>query len=170
VAVSAAVWPDARLGCPGAAAPPEEIPVRGYRVSLRLEGVVHQVHVGAGRAVACGPKLALTEALRPAGSEKGGVEDRPALPPPASAAQRRLVEQATDDLARRLSLPATAVDLVELTETVWPDSSLGCPQPGRVYTQVLREGYRIGLRAGKRIFEYHSGGGAPFLCEKPAPR
>jgi biotin carboxyl carrier protein len=167
-AVTAALWPDARLGCPGAAAPPARVPVRGFRVSLRLGGTVHQVRVGAGRAVVCGPKLKVIEALRPEGSE--GAEDRPALPPPAGAAQRRLVEQAADDLARRLSIPATDIALVELTETAWPDSSLGCPQPGRVYTQVLREGYRIGLRAGKRIFEYHSGGGTPFLCENPAPR
>jgi hypothetical protein len=171
-AVTAARWPDASLGCPGAAASPERIPVRGYRVSLRLEGTVHQVHVGAGRAVVCGPGLKVAEALRPAGSEDAAVEDRPVLLPPASAAQRRLVEQARDDLARRLSIPATEIDLVELTEVAWPDSSLGCPQPGRVYAQVMREGYRIGLRAGKRAFEYHSGGGggAPFLCEKPAPR
>lgn len=169
-AVTPARWPDASLGCTGAAASSEKVLVRGFRVSLRLEGTVHQVHVGAGRAVVCGPGLKVAEAPKPAASEDAGAETRPVLPPPASESRRKLVAQAKDDLARRLSVPAQEIDLVEMQDVVWPDSSLGCPQPGRAYTQVTREGYRIGLRAGKRIFEYHSGGGAPFLCEKPAPQ
>jgi hypothetical protein len=44
---------------------------------------------------------------------------------------------------------------------------LGCPQPGLAYTQVQQEGLLIRLRVGKRLYNYHSGGGsAPFFCEK----
>ena len=36
------------------------------------------------------------------------------------------------------------------------------------YIQILMEGYRIQLRLGDRIYEYHSGGQrAPFWCENP---
>ena len=52
----------------------------------------------------------------------------------------------------------------------WPDASLGCPRPGKVYPQVVKEGFLIRLRLEKRVYRYHGGqGGAPFLCESPAP-
>jgi len=35
------------------------------------------------------------------------------------------------------------VDLLEVTDVVWPDASLGCPKPGKVYSQVTREGYVV---------------------------
>jgi hypothetical protein len=39
------------------------------------------------------------------------------------------------------------------------------------YTQVQVEGLLIRLRVGKRVYEYHSGGGRPpFLCEQPSSR
>lgn len=37
----------------------------------------------------------------------------------------------------------------------WSDTSLGCPQPGQVYAQVLTPGYRITLYAPTLIYEYH---------------
>jgi hypothetical protein len=53
-----------------------------------------------------------------------------------------------------------------LAEAVtWPDGSLGCPQPGRAYTQALVRGYRIQIVAGDRTLEYHASlRGVPFLC------
>ena len=42
-----------------------------------------------------------------------------------------LVEKAKEDLAQRLSIEMEQISLLEAKAVVWPDASLGCPQPGR---------------------------------------
>jgi hypothetical protein len=92
----------------------------------------------------------------------------PTVPMPSSPGLSSLVSKAMGDLAQRLGIDPDQIDLVELKPVVWPDGSLGCPQPGMEYTQVPVEGLLIRLQAGGRVYEYHSGGGqAPFLCEHP---
>jgi hypothetical protein len=77
-----------------------------------------------------------------------------------------LVRPALLDLARRLKVPEAEIEVLEVEPVSWPDGSLGCPQPGQMYTQALVEGHRIVLGHGERVFLYHSGGEvAPFLCE-----
>ena len=47
--------------------------------------------------------------------------------------------------------------LVESVEAVqWPDSSLGCPQPGMLYAQVVTPGYLIVLAVEDQTYEYHA--------------
>jgi hypothetical protein len=78
-----------------------------------------------------------------------------------------LIEKAKEDLARRLSIPSTQIILVEAIPVVWPDASLGCPQPGMKYIQVPEDGLLVRLQAGEQMYEYHSGGFRdPFLCEQ----
>jgi hypothetical protein len=56
-------------------------------------------------------------------------------------------------------------------EVTWPDTSMGCPQPGMAYLQVPQDGMLIRLNAGGRVYAYHSGGNrAPFLCHQEATR
>jgi hypothetical protein len=91
----------------------------------------------------------------------------PTIPIPSSPGLQKLVLQAKEDLVGRLSITEDQIDLVELKAVVWPDGGLGCPEPGMAYTQVQTEGLLIRLRAGKRVYPYHSGGGTPpFLCKK----
>jgi hypothetical protein len=79
-----------------------------------------------------------------------------------------LVDRAVADLAERLTTDVDQIDVVEVRAMVWPDGSLGCPEPGVAYIQVQREGLLIRLRAGQRVYRYHSGAGRPpFLCEHP---
>ncbi len=93
----------------------------------------------------------------------------PTIPTPSNPALQGLVMQAKEDLARRLSIEVEQIELLEASAVVWPDSGMGCPQPGMVYTQVQRDGALIRLRVGKRIYNYHSGGNRlPFLCEQAA--
>jgi len=100
-------------------------------------------------------------------TQKGPQMVSPTAPTPSNPAFQKLVRQAQEDLAQRLSIQADQIGLVEVRAVVWPDGGMGCPQPGMAYTQVQREGLFIRLRVGKRIYHYHSGGGsAPFLCEQ----
>ena len=75
------------------------------------------------------------------------------------------IEQARQDLAARLGVPAAEIQVVEARAVTWPDSSLGCPEPGRMYLQVLTPGFRIVLETGGKRYTYHAGReGSPFLC------
>jgi hypothetical protein len=88
---------------------------------------------------------------------------------PATAEENELVKLAIDDLMQRLNIPMDEIALVDITNVVWPDGSLGCPKPGMFYTQALVEGTCIRLKVGDINYHYHSGRNqAPFLCENPA--
>jgi hypothetical protein len=78
-----------------------------------------------------------------------------------------LVDQAVADLAVRLSIDASTIETISASSVTWPDGSLGCPQPGMNYTQVLVDGTKIELAVDGTAYSYHSGGSrSPFLCQK----
>lgn len=90
--------------------------------------------------------------------------------PPYQGPLGRLVEGARADLAVRLALTPEAVVVEGVHAVIWSDGSIGCPRPGRVYTQALVEGALIELEASGVRYSYHSAGGRPaFLCEQGAP-
>jgi hypothetical protein len=77
------------------------------------------------------------------------------------------VQLAKEDLAARLGVSIDAIQVLEARSVVWPDGSLGCPQPGMSYIQVPQDGSLIRLSAAGGSYDYHSGGNEPpFLCEK----
>lgn len=80
----------------------------------------------------------------------------------------RLGASAAADLAERLGIDPEAVAVVSIDEVTWPDSSLGCPQKGMMYTQVLTPGIRIVLEANGLQYRYHAGNSRdPFYCAAP---
>jgi hypothetical protein len=79
------------------------------------------------------------------------------------------VEKAVNDLASRLDATADEIEVERLEEVTWSDGSLGCPEPGMVYTQALVEGSRVVLEHEGRFYDYHAGADDnPFLCESDA--
>lgn len=85
---------------------------------------------------------------------------------PVDAVLEPLVTIARQDLAARLGVEESTIQIATVEWVVWPDGSLGCPQPGMVYTQVQVDGYRILLVTGETEYAYHGGGNrGPFLCE-----
>jgi hypothetical protein len=90
------------------------------------------------------------------------------MPQPTSPpGMESLIEKAKEDLAQRLSVPITQINLIEAKEVVWPDASLGCPQPGMRYKQIPEDGALIVLQVQGTTYEYHNGGSRGlFLCEK----
>jgi len=88
-------------------------------------------------------------------------------PPPG---MEHLVNQAKEDLAQRLSIPVDQIELLRAESVTWPDASLGCPQPGMVYADVLTPGYVILLEANNQEYEYHASRGTEIVyCENPNP-
>src|SRR5215211_2145005 len=93
----------------------------------------------------------------------------PSLPIPADPSLQSLVDKAIANLAQRLTISATEIILLEATSVIWSDSSLGCPQPGMFYTQVLTDGYLIRLETDGKMYEYHANRDTyVFLCENPS--
>ena len=77
---------------------------------------------------------------------------------------------AVADLAERLGLPESEIEVTAAYLVAWPDASLGCPEPGMQYAQVVTDGAVIELMANDTTYSYHMGGSRyrPFLCETPA--
>ena len=92
------------------------------------------------------------------------------FPTPSTSGLQVLIEKAKNDLTQRLSVAIDQINLVDATEVVWPDSSLGCPQEGMAYAQVLTPGYLILLEHDSNIYEYHTSSGTHIVtCENPSP-
>lgn len=82
---------------------------------------------------------------------------------------RATVESAMTDLAERTGEETDAISLVSFDYVTWNDGSLGCPEPGEMYTQALVDGSRTVLEQDGVTYAYHAGpDGDPFLCENPA--
>lgn len=79
------------------------------------------------------------------------------IEPPADAEQ--LVRLAQEDLAQKLGLAPEAIRLVSVEAVNWPDTSLGCPQPGMMYAQVITLGFRVVLEVEGKKYEYHTDAG-----------
>jgi hypothetical protein len=78
-----------------------------------------------------------------------------------------VVDQAVSDLAERLGVDSAEIEVASFERVTWNDGSLGCPQPGEMYTQALVEGTLTILSIDGEEYRYHSGRrDAPFLCEQ----
>lgn len=70
------------------------------------------------------------------------------------------------DLAQKLGVASSEITVIEVRNVTWSDSSLGCPQPGFGYMQVLTPGYFVILSSQGEEYKYHASGIENFiLCE-----
>ncbi len=77
------------------------------------------------------------------------------------------VKGAMADLAAYLGVSSDVIDWVSHEEVVWSDGSLGCPQPGMVYTQAIVNGSLSVFEVDGVRYEYHGATGRPpFLCDE----
>jgi hypothetical protein len=67
-----------------------------------------------------------------------------------------IANQAKQDLAERLDVDVSDIDLTEQEQVEWSDSSLGCPQTGLAYLPVVTPGYRIIFEIGGKQHIYHT--------------
>jgi hypothetical protein len=74
--------------------------------------------------------------------------------------------QSRTDLATRLNVAPESITVKQAQALEWPDGSLGCPQRGVFYVQVVSPGYLILLEANGKEYEYHGDRNKIFLCEK----
>ena len=148
----AVVWNDGSLGCPKPGEFYIQVLMSGYWVVLEVDEIEYDYRANdSGYFTLC--------------EGKGS----PAMPPhdPIDDIDNPLVVQARQDLAYRLGIPLEEIEVLSFEAVVWPDASLGCPQPGMEYLQVPKDGALIRLHAEGQDYDYHSGGNrGVFLCEK----
>jgi hypothetical protein len=60
------------------------------------------------------------------------------------------------DLSKQVGLSADQITLVSMEAQEWGDTSLGCPQPGMMYAQVITPGYLMVLEAQGQQYKYHT--------------
>jgi hypothetical protein len=153
--VEAVDWPDSSLGCPQPGMAYAQFITPGYRVLLEVDGQAYEMHTDSRQsAVLC--------------EEEGSTVIVPPVPGIIEKGLEPLISLAIKDLADRLSTAEGEIEVLEAIAVVWPDASLGCPQPGMRYKQIPMDGALIRLQAEGKAYEYHSGAGRdPFLCEQP---
>jgi hypothetical protein len=69
---------------------------------------------------------------------------------------RTMAELAQAALARELDVPADQIAVVGIAEVDWPDTSLGVPEPGQFYAQVIVPGFLVTLQHEQTWYEYHT--------------
>jgi hypothetical protein len=107
---------------------------------------------------------------KPAYREHESVQAAPpAAPAPTRAAPENLLNGMGQDLARRLGVKASALQVMSVQPVLWNDSSLGCPQPERAYLPAQTPGMRVVFQHAGKTYQYHgSERGAFVYCENPA--
>ena len=130
---------------------PRSAPAPRRRIGAPIGAVLATFLVACAQGTS--PRPAMTDASESAGS----------------AELRTLVGAVSADAQRLSGVDAGSVRVLEAAAVTWSDGSLGCPAPGRFYTQALVPGYRVRIEAAGRIFIYHANARGDWtLC--PAER
>ena len=89
-----------------------------------------------------------------------GAQPKEALGAQAADAARAL-------LSSELGIAPAESSLVAVESLNWQDASMGCPQEGQLYAQVIVPGYRLLLEHNGTRFEFHTNldGTQAVLCE-----
>jgi len=70
-----------------------------------------------------------------------------------------------EEAAALAGAAAPDVQVLRAEQVTWSDGSLGCPEPGMVYTQALVDGYWVVLEVGGETYDFRmSDSGTPRLC------
>lgn len=90
-------------------------------------------------------------------------------PQPAPEDLDEAIRQAKTDLAARTGVDPGEIAVTVSGKVTWNDGSLGCPEPGKMYTQSLVPGWRIVLSVAEGDHAYHAAqGGTLFYCPSPS--
>lgn len=124
-----------------------------------------------GQLLSMGPLAGLV-AMGVAGCASAVEPVDPAKPPapvqpevPMNPTLESVTVAVLEDVARRTGMDKASLKVESAEAVTWADGSLGCPQPGMSYTMALVPGYRIKVRAGEQVLDYHASSRGHFvLC------
>lgn len=78
------------------------------------------------------------------------------IPPELGSVPPEVFAQAAEEAAAAANVAVDQVSLMRASAVTWSDSSLGCPEPDMMYTQVLTPGYWLVLSAGGQEFDFRA--------------
>ena len=132
-------WPDSSIGCPRPGRAYMQVITPGHKVSLRADGRIYVVHEARGRAFVC-------EKTKP----YAGVD------PKGELVFGSMMLEARRDLAARLGVPESEIQMTAAQEQTWEVAGLGCPEPGKTYPPGKVTGWVLTFEHAKRPFTYHT--------------
>ncbi len=146
VAYGPAQWSDTSLGCPQDGVQYEEKPVAGFQFEMTVDGEMHELHTSEDGSI-------VVLCRRPA----SGTEGRPTAAELPAELEKPL-DTARTLLAVVLGTSADALGLENVTwqRVTFPDTGLGCPEPGAAVLQVLTDGYSFLFTHQGRTYEIHT--------------
>ncbi len=73
-----------------------------------------------------------------------------------SFSQESAVKRAKHDLAHRLSVAESDIQLASVAEKDFPNAALGVPVKGEMSMQMISSGWQIDLKANGKKYEYRA--------------
>ncbi|MFO8037463.1 MAG: hypothetical protein R6U57_12640 [Anaerolineales bacterium] len=81
--------------------------------------------------------------------------------------KENMIAKVKADLAARLGISEDEITVVSAEAKTWNDASLGCPEKGMMYAQVITPGYRIILEVDGKQHDYRTDQAGHFkLCDR----
>lgn len=94
------------------------------------------------------------------------IPDTNALPLITGEVPEPLLEDVLADAAKRAGVNVDQLEVVRSQFVEWPDGSLGCPQPGELYIQMIVPGYWVEIDGPESRYDYRADDGGNFkLCK-----
>jgi hypothetical protein len=91
------------------------------------------------------------------------------LPPVQGKVLQGILDPILKEAAALANVARKQLVIVRAEPVVWNDGSLGCPEPGMMYTQALVNGYWVVIDAAGQTYDFRVARGGSFrLC--PAGR
>jgi hypothetical protein len=120
---------------------------------------------------ACAPFPGISEqdSSLPPDGKQAPEESFSAPPTTLSPSAEEAVRLVKEHLAGQLEINEVEIKVVSVVTVNWPDTSLGLPEPGKMYAQVIVSGFRIVLSANGKEYQYHAGELGGQMVVKPAP-
>lgn len=122
--------------------------------------------IGASVLAACNARDAMPPNAASGGSQATAATGTVTRMTPDPRSQP-VVDAVLKAASTRLNIPAAQLRVERVESREWNDSSLGCPQPGMMYAQVITPGYLVVVAGGGKRLEYHTDtAGRAVLCKE----
>lgn len=97
------------------------------------------------------------------------TDQPPRTPTGTGAVPQQHLARVLADASERTGVPRDRLEVVRAQAVQWRDGSLGCPEPGMSYIQMIVDGFWVELVADGSRLDYRMDGRGNFrLCDRPA--